>query len=74
MLHLKLSVVYQYRIVLNLRNIGDTNLPATLSRYQLKCNFNTDQFGVFYHALPSETLEHKHVYIHNETHWACGSK
>ena len=34
----------------------ETTLPTLLARYQLKDVFNSDEFGLFYEALPSKSL------------------
>ena len=35
----------------------ETTLPTILARYQLKVVFNADEFGLFYEALPSKSLD-----------------
>ena len=37
----------------------ETHLPTILSRYKLQDIFNTDEFGLFFQALPNKTLELK---------------
>ena len=37
----------------------ETHLPTILSRYKLKDIFNADEFGLFFQALPNNTLELK---------------
>ena len=37
----------------------ETHLPTILSRYELKDIFNTDEFGLFYQALPSKSMHFK---------------
>ena len=34
---------------------NETTLPKLLSNYKLENIFNTDEFGLFYHCLPSKT-------------------
>ena len=37
----------------------ETYLPTILSRYDLKDIYNADEFGLFYQALPTKTMELK---------------
>ena len=37
----------------------ETYLPTILSRYDLKDIYNADEFGLFYQALPTKTVELK---------------
>ena len=37
----------------------ETHLPTILSRYELKDIFNTDEFGLFYQAMPNKSLHFK---------------
>ena len=46
----------------------ETTLPTLLARYQLKDVFNSDEFGLFYEALPSKSLHFRGKRCSGEKH------
>ena len=45
-----------------------TYLPTILSKYKLKDNYNANEFGLFYQALPNKSLHYEDEHCSNGKH------